>query len=394
MAHSKGSKSKGKKHAKPTSVLRFAHPYYTPIPAAARPTVPKRGKRMLDHIQGTLHTIPGIKRNKGCWSLDEVIGAQGAAAIEASGKITIHLAGDTGVPETDHETRQIMVAEAMAQDYRADAPELSPAFFFHLGDVVYGHSSTGYLDQFYRPYMHYPGKIVAIPGNHDGDVDSKMAEFQKYFCAPSQAVPSVANSIFRQTMNQPGVFWCLEAPFVQVIGLYSNAAENPGFISGPTIGTKQKDWLVSTLKSLKKSRDAGTRKALLFGTHHPPYSSGGHSGSTQMLNDIQDACDQAGIMPDAFFSGHAHSIQRYTRTVQFGGQNLKIPFIVSGCGGHGDQRVSASVGVTEGDHTYEFAYQGWGYTKAEITRDSLTITSYGVDWGSVKEVDRVTLELS
>jgi Calcineurin-like phosphoesterase len=92
----------------------------------------------------------------------------------------------------------------------------------------------------------------------------------------------------------------------QIVGLYSNSAENPGFISGPVPGQKQKQWLVQTLKSLKATRDSGSRKALLFATHHPPYSSGGHSGSTEMLDDIDDACKQADIMPDAFFSGHAH----------------------------------------------------------------------------------------
>ena len=382
-----GSKPTSKKGAGSTPIWRFAHPFFTTTPPAARAAIPNHGRQMLDHIQGNLHPIPPIKRNNGQWSLDEIIGKDGAAAIEATGKITIHLAGDTGVPETDHETQQVLVAEAMAKDYDPHAPEKSPAFFFHLGDVIYGQTQGAYLDQFYRPYMHYPGKIIAIPGNHDGDFDSKMADFQKYFCANSQTVPSIANTILRQTMTQPGVFWCLDAPFVQIIGLYSNAAENPGFISGPQIGQKQKDWLVATLKGIKKSRDGGTRKALFMATHHPPFSSGGHSGSDAMLKDIDDACKQANIMPDAYFSGHAHSIQRYTRTVSFGGQTLKIPYIVSGCGGHGGQAVDKGVGAVQGDHKYELGYEGWGYTRADITHDSLLITSYGLEAGVVKNID-------
>jgi len=365
--------------------LRFAHPFFTPTPPAARAAVPTHGTRMLDHIEATLHPIPPLKRNNGQWSLDEIVGKDGAAAIEKTGKITIHLGGDTGVSETDHETRQVMVADAMAKDYDAHAPEKSPAFFLHLGDVIYGQGKGAYLDQFYRPYMHYPGKIIAIPGNHDGDVDSKMEDFQTYFCAASQTVPPIANSIFRQTMTQPGVYWCLDAPLVQIVGLYSNAAENPGFISGQKIGSKQKDWLVATLKQLKKQRDGGTRKALLFATHHPPYASGGHSGSTDMLKDIWDACTQAQITPDAYFSGHAHSIQYYTRSVPFGGKNLKIPFIVSGNSGHGDQTISKAVGKTTGEVSYDFGYMGWGYTKAEISKGSMVITSYGVDWDEAKE---------
>jgi hypothetical protein len=379
-------------------VLRYAHPFFTPTPVNIRAVQPKVGQRMLDYIQGSLHQIPPLKRNNGQWSLEEIIGKDGASAIEDAGQITIHIAGDTGVPEIDRETRQVMVAEAMARDYDVNKPDTNPAFFLHVGDVIYGQSPTAYLDQFYRPYMHYPGKIIAIPGNHDGDTDTKIADFQKYFCASSQAVPPTANSIFRQTMTQPGVYWCLDTPFVQIIGLYSNSAENPGFISGPQIGDKQKQWLLSTLKSLKAERSNGTRKALLFATHHPPYSSGGHTGSSEMLKDIDDACDQAGIMPDAFFSGHAHSIQHYTRTTKLDGQLLKIPFIISGCGGHGDQKVAPVNGqgnvVPNGDHTYDFGYQGWGYTTVVITNKSLTITSYGVDWNSTKELRSISVDLA
>jgi hypothetical protein len=49
-----------------------------------------------------------------------------------------------------------------------------------------------------------------------------------------------------------------------------------------------------------------------------------------MLQDIDDACQDAGVWPHAVFSGHAHNYQRFTRTV--GGK--QIPYIVAGCGGH------------------------------------------------------------
>jgi Calcineurin-like phosphoesterase len=373
-----------------TPPLRFAHPYFVPTPPAQRQKRPLYGQRMLDHVQGTLHPIPAIKGD-GLMSLADVIGKENADGIAATNQITLHIAGDTGVPETDHETRQVIVADAMAKDYDANNPNTSPAFFLHLGDVLYGPNPAAYLEEFYRPYMHYPGKIVAIPGNHDGESDAKMAAFQKYFCAASQTIPPIAGSIFRQTMNQPGVYWCLDAPFVQIVGLYSNSAENPGFISGPKPGQKQKQWFVNTLKALKAARDKGTRKALLFATHHPPYSSGGHSGSAVMLADIDDACKQANIWPDAFFSGHAHSIQRYTRSLQVAAKTLKIPHVVSGCGGHGGQKVATAGGAPGSNPTFDFAYEGWGYTKAVVTQSAMTITSYGVDGGSAKEVDSVTI---
>src|ERR1051325_5136945 len=168
----------------PTKALRFAHPYFVPTPADRRP-------RMLDHVEKTLHPIPPVKRG-GLMMLADIIGKENSDAIAASYQITLHIGGDTGVRETDHETWQVIVADAMARDYDPNQPATRPAFFLHLGDVVYGPNPAAYLEEFYRPYMHYPGKIVAIPGNHDGESDKKMAEFQEYFCAASQTVPPIA----------------------------------------------------------------------------------------------------------------------------------------------------------------------------------------------------------
>ena len=373
--------------------LRFAHPFFSPVPPDQRPKDAAHGQRMLDFIQGKLHPIPPVQGSS-TMTLADVIGKDAAAGIAASNQITFHAAGDTGVPETDHETQQVVVADSMAKDYDATKPDTSPAFFLHLGDVIYGPNPNSFLDQFYRPYMHYPGKILAIPGNHDGETDQKMSAFRQYFCAPTQTVPAIAGSIYRQTMNQPGVYWFLDAPFVQIVAMYSNSAENPGYISGPQIGQAQKQWLVNTLKTVKASRTAGTRKALVFATHHPPYTHGDHSGSSLMLTDIDDACTQAGILPDAFFSGHAHSIQRYTRSMPFGGKTVQITYVVSGCGGHGGQTVAPINSVTGGNPTYDFAYAGWGYTTVKVTSSALTLTSYGVGTNGTQAVDTKTINLS
>jgi len=390
----KPAKSKRRKSARARSAppLRFAHPFYDTVAPEQRGKIGTFGHRMLEHIQGTLNPIPPV-RGSSMMALADVIGQSGSDAIAATGQIIIHVAGDTGVPETDHETKQVIVADAMSKDFAPAHPETSPAFLLHVGDVIYGPAPNSYLDQFYRPNMHYPGKIIAIPGNHDGESAVKIKDFQTYFCAQSQVVPPIAGSIFRETMTLPGVYWCLDAPFIQIIGLYSNSAENPGFISGPTIGQAQKLWLVATLTALKAARAKGPRKALVFISHHPPFSSGGHSGSAEMLADIDDACTKAGIMPDAYFSGHAHSIQRYTRTVQFGGKSVQIPYVVSGCGGHGGQAVAPVAANRGGNPVYEFSYQGWGYTTLTVTGTSMTISSHGVDTGTNKVIDTVRVGL-
>src|SRR5580700_1440771 len=395
-----------KKSTKPGSEpLRFAHPFFTTQPVAARKAVPGVGKQLLTHIQGNLQAVPAPKRTP-VMTLADVIGDQASQEIQATGSMRFHAVGDTGKgansPQGD-------VAEAMATDYNAAKPQTaSPAFFFHLGDVIYGPGKdNAYRGEFYEPYVHYPGKIVAIPGNHDGEVFPKSSPatlnaFLNNFCAASPSVPPIAGTIFRQTMNQPGVYWLLDAPFVQIVGMYSNAAENPGFISGTIPGQAQKTWLLATLKTLAQQRKNGPRKALVFATHHPPFSSGGHSGSTQMLAEIDGVCQQAGIMPDLFLSGHAHSYQRYTRQPA-SHAGLQIPYIVAGTGGINDQVIIPATGQVSGDHTFVKSLQGYGYLLVKVagaadkkTATTLTVTMYQVDPTSQKksQYDQVTVTLA
>ena len=51
-----------------------------------------------------------------------------------------------------------------------------------------------------------------------------------------------------------------------------------------------------------------------------------------MLSQIDTICNEAGVWPHAFLSGHAHNYQRFTRTRAGGG--TQIPYVVCGNGGH------------------------------------------------------------
>ena len=98
--------------------------------------------------------------------------------IGNAGKLVFHCVGDTG---GIHGTEaQEAVAHAMEAQIQSAAATDRPAFFYHLGDVVYFHGLRHlYGVQFYEPYKYYPAPIFAIPGNHDGDTESL---FQKpYF---------------------------------------------------------------------------------------------------------------------------------------------------------------------------------------------------------------------
>lgn len=391
------------------ATLRFAHPFFTTTPIARRATVPGVGTSLIAHIQGNLEPVPAVKGNS-VMQLSDVIGAQASQEIQTSGSISFHSVGDTGKSAN---SPQGDVAEAMATDFDASNPQTaSPAFFFHLGDVIYGPGKdNAYRQEFYEPYVHYPGKIIAIPGNHDGEVFPKsdpktLKAFQANFCAASQTVPPIAGTIFRQTMDQPGVYWYLNAPFVDIVGLYSNAAENPGFISGTIPGQAQKNWLIQTLKNIAAQRQKGPRKALVMATHHPPFTAGGHSPSTLMLADIDGACTQAKLMPDMYLSGHAHSYQRYTRELNFNGKALQIPYIVAGTGGINDQTIVAGNGVKTGDHIFVKSLQGYGYLLIAAHADAhgntatMTATMFQVDVNSTTtpkrktQYDQVTVNLA
>ncbi|GAA4736779.1 metallophosphoesterase family protein [Flavisolibacter ginsenosidimutans] len=381
--------------------FRFAHPFFTTLPQEERSLVPGLGHRMTDFIKTKLEKIPDPKREP-TMALEEIIGHDGAKQIEASKAIRFHAVGDTG-----HENGfdEEAVADAMAADYDISHPEKCPAFLFHLGDVIYyDNTDRGYQAQFYVPYRKYPGKIIAIPGNHDGEIfryDGKptgqkttLEAFQKNFCAPKPAVPSGAGTIYREMVSQPGVYWLLDAPFVNVVGLYSNVAENPGFLEAPSIGQKQMDWLVKTLAGIKKQRDKGIRKALFIATHHPPFSNGSHSGSAEMLADIDKACQQSGIMPDVVLAAHAHSYQRYTRSVNFQGKPMDIPFLVVGSGGRGLQQVVPASGQKMGDHRYDKSLMGFGYLSVTVTERLVTLNFIQVQGETKTSFDKITVDLT
>jgi hypothetical protein len=309
-----------------------------------------------------LGPVPPVKGN-GIIDLAGIIGAQGVAEVQKLGEIRFHTLGDSGV---GHAEQAEAVAEDMATDFKSGAGALNPSFLLHLGDVIYGPGKQDhYGERFYRPYRHYPGKILAIPGNHDGESkspadDPSLNAFIANFCAEAATVPPQAanTGIYRETMTQPGVYWMLDAPFVRIIGLYSNRLENPGFLEGDGGNdTSQLTWLGTTLKTIAKDKN---KKALIIASHHPPYSSAGHSGSTEMNQSIDAQCQAAGVLPDAFLSGHAHNYQRYTRRI--GGK--QIPYLVIGTGGIAPQKVPPATGqpVDGGDGaTYDAAMSSYGY---------------------------------
>jgi len=283
--------------------------------------------------------------------LTDVLGAEFLAPIMAANKITFHAVGDTGAAKVNAfqtaeqaTANEASVADAMAREVQASGAT-GPAFFFHLGDVVYNFGEGQYYyDQFYEPFRAYDRPIFAIPGNHDGMVFGNepdtpqtptLTAFLRNFCADTPGQSPDGGTIVRSTMDQPGVYFTLDAPFVSIVGLYTNVLEGPGVISTqggkyPSLqGDHQLDFLTAELERLAPARKAGER-AVIIACHHPPASvDSNHGGSTGLAADIDTAARAAGFWPDAILSGHAHLYQRFTRAVD----GRHIPYVVAGSGG-------------------------------------------------------------
>ncbi|MFZ0743433.1 MAG: metallophosphoesterase family protein [Terracidiphilus sp.] len=323
-----------------TNGFSFANPTYTADNFFTYSAGDIEADAKMKELQSS-EPIPAPRVQPPLMDLSAVLPASALTAIKAAGRIVFHAAGDSGgVVKAEP---QLAVADAMAADLanKTYATDL-PAFFYHLGDVVYYFGQQQYYpEQFYDPYRNYDGPIFAIPGNHDGvmfkneAVGYSLEAFIDNFCAAS---PTIAISGFsRSTMVQPGAYFVLTAPFVRFIGLYSNTGESVGVLSGGVIGNDQITFLQQQLAAALAARQADASnqnpEALIMAVHHPPFTGASdHFPSASMLQAIDACCEQAGIWPDMVLSGHSHLYERYTRVMKADGR--QIPYLVAGNGGY------------------------------------------------------------
>jgi hypothetical protein len=356
-------------------------------------------------------------------------------SINAAKAITFHMIGDSGASAARTFPAMIKVSDAVTNDFHTSTAANRPAFLFHLGDIVYNFGeSLYYYDQFYEPFRDYPAPIFAIPGNHDSFIvpgtpagSEPLTIFTRNFCASSTVVTQEAGSLHRTAMTQPGVYFALDAPYVRIIGLFSNSLEDPGVISSenkkwPTVPDFQLAFLTAQLQNIKASNYAG---AVILAVHHPPFSyspstgaSGGkHPGNSVMLGQIDAICKQVGVYPHAFISGHAHNYQRFTRSANFAGKLVTVPFIICGDSGHNvTPLVSSNFGKSApepGDNlnvTYldvnpavqsmglmlnRHDQKNSGYLRVTATATQLTITFNPVTkTGAASPPDTVTVNLA
>ena len=354
-----------------------------------------------------------------------------------SGQIVFDLIGDSGASDVRDYPGELNVAQALSEYINGTAGRDRPSFMYHLGDIVYSFGEAKYyFDQFYKSFANYAAPIIAIPGNHDSfivpgtpDGQTPLEIYARNFCAQSLGFSPDAATLHRTAGQQPGVYFTLDAPFVRIIGLFSNALEDPGVISSeggrwPNVPDYQLDFLRAQLARIKAETYQG---AVLLATHHPcfsysprvshPGTGGSHGGSAGMLADIEALCNEVGVFPHAILSGHVHNYQRFTRSFTFDKAPITVPFIVVGASGHHvntitrtqrgqpsqEPRFGADASYLDTNSVFgdtvltleSYEDQNFGYMRVTVTKDTVQFNYYTAGGQDDHDAfDTVTVELA
>jgi Calcineurin-like phosphoesterase len=415
---------------------QFGEPAPTPDPThfVVMHGSDKEAYSILDSEKGSIlpREIPQGPKPEPALTLEAALASKGSEvvqAIEKAGQIVFHAVGDTG--NTRSAQDENTVTDKLVADFENEDDKDVPSFCYNVGDVVYSFGEAKYYyDQFYDPYRDYPAPIFAIAGNHDGMVapgssTPTLKAFQENFCdykSPNFHRTPEAGNLARTAGKQPGVYFTLQAPFVRILGLYSNCLENPGVISSqkgsshpyPALPDYQLEYLTAALERIKTEKFPG---AVIIAVHHPPYiaiakpdgrgnSAGKHVGSPLMLAEIDAICSKVEVWPHAVLSGHAHNYQRFTRY----NAGRETPYVVCGNSGHAHNLLTKKgmptlrVPVTQdplsngSDRVIfeDYDDQGFGYLRIVVDESQLQIQYHPASDGGLSKTpdDSVTVQLT
>ncbi len=290
------------------------------------------------------------------------------AGIDMAERMVFHVIGDTGSLRPSR--FQSIVSREISKQVQAD----QSAFLYHLGDIVYDHGEASeYARQFFRPYEHYPGAIFALAGNHDADINpdsdvmyQSLDAFMDVFCDSERRDISFSGGSRRKSMIQPNVYWTLETPLANFIGLYPNVTKY-GWIS-----KEQEEWFEQELLWCQAERES---KALIVCLHHAPYSADtNHGSSAEMIVMLERAFERTGVKPDLVLSGHVHNYQRFSKRYEDG---TVVPYIVAGAGGYDglhsvamqdDPAVSSHWPVLETVHLENYCDDRYGFMNLTLEK--------------------------
>jgi calcineurin-like phosphoesterase family protein len=343
------------------------------------------------------------------FDLSKLLSAADVTKIKNDGVIVFHTVGDTG--DYRDSGPQDLVAQIMTQDAQNSPQGKPPAFYYHLGDVIY---FAGDIDKygayFYETYKDYPCFIVSIPGNHDcqpddpqdGPVDPNKVPLdgwvQNFMSTNPAQLGSLKTGANRTQMDLPYVYWTFTTPFATIIGLFSNVGETEGEIHQDQI-----DWFKGELTA------ADPDLALIVTVHHPPFSGDvEHSGSSAVDQVLSSSFKATERYPNLVLSGHVHNYQRFTNVVQGPKGKLEIPYVVAGAGGYtklgtlhqingADPTVPLSLG--NGLTFEQYDQKNFGFLRLEVSKTQIAGTYLSAPYvtGSTpvaKVADRFVIDLA
>ena len=310
------------------------------------------------------------------FDLSHLLHLEEVQKITQAGKLVFHSVGDTG----DERGKEMdFVARMMTGDYDASPDDAVPAFFYHLGDVVYFAGDIDkYGECFYETYAEYPAPIVSIPGNHDcqpddpqdGPVDPSKKPLdgwvQNFMSKDPSQLGSLKTTSSRTQMDLPNVYWTFTTPFATIIGLFSNVSETEAELHQDQI-----DWFKAELQA------AEADKALIVAIHHPPFSGDDeHSGSSVSEQVLFESFAETKRYPHLILSGHVHNYQRFT--VHQNG--VDVPCVVAGNGGYsklgklhkvGGQWPEAPMKLSDTLRLEQYDQDRFGFLRFEVNRDQI-----------------------
>jgi hypothetical protein len=342
------------------------------------------------------------------YDLGHLLVAEDVQKIVEAGVLVCHTVGDTG----DYRGRQQdFVAQMMTADADALPDGHKPAFFYHLGDVIYFAGDIDkYGDNFYETYKDYPSFIVSIPGNHDcqpddpqdGPVDPNKKPLdgwiQNFMSTDPTQIGSLKTSATRTQLDLPNVFWTFTTPFATFVGLFSNVGEIEG-----EIHQDQVDWFHGELTA------ADPHKALVVAVHHPPYSGDvEHTGSTAVYKVLFDSFAATKRYPHLILSGHVHNYQRFTSTVKAPHGSIKLTCVVAGAGGYTNlgklQKIKGAYPTTPlqvlPDLVLDsYDHDDFGFLRLEISKTEIIGTYFAAPYQvsgdpATRQIDRFVVELA
>src|ERR1700722_19729733 len=357
--------------------------YVPPIPAA---NFPVQASRTADSIQPPHYPFQPLPTPNGPapyrFDLSQLLSAADVTKIKNAGVMVFHTVGDTG--DYRDSGPQDLVATIMTQDVQNSPDGKQPAFYYHLGDVIY---FAGDIDKygayFYETYKEYPAFIVSIPGNHDcqpddpqdGPVDPNKVPLDgwgKNFMSKDPAQPgSLKTAANRTQMDLPNAYWTFTTPLATIIGLFSNVGETEG-----EFHQEQIDWFKSELVA------ADPNLALIVTVHHPSFSGDTeHSGSSVVDQVLSSSFLTTKRYPDLILSGHVHNYQRFTRVVKGPKGQLEIPYLVAGAGGytklgtlHTVNGAPPKVPLSGGNSLTleQYDQKNFGFLRLEVSKTQIT----------------------